>query len=431
MKFESPFPKGTLNVLAILIIVLTVVLAFFGPRGVYACIGLGIILLFVLRAIYRESKAENSKAQMEGIFSHGTQGIILTDQHGNIVLMNPFSEKLFGYASDELMKHKIALLIPDLVFSEEDLAFEKLSGQLRKEVLGKRKDNHSFPIEISLNRYKSRKKTFVVAFITDISLRKQDEEILRAKKSELEDVNKELESFTYSVSHDLRAPLRAVGGYAKMLEEDFGDKLDDEGKRLLLVIRQSAEAMGTLIDDLLGFSRLGKKEIRKSLVDMNEIANKALNEINKTVKHKAQVIIHPLHPIMADQALMGHIMTNILSNAIKYSSKEENPIIEIRSSEKFDEVVYSVQDNGAGFDMEYSQKLFGVFQRMHSSDEFEGTGVGLAIAQRIVLKHGGKIWAKGKEGEGATFYFSLPTTESASLLTENLSHLTVYYNGNN
>lgn len=230
---------------------------------------------------------------------------------------------------------------------------------------------------------------------------------LKSSEKKLIEINKELESFSYSVSHDLRAPLRAINGYSQILNEDYGKKLDQEGIRILETIRSNATKMGTLIDDLLAFSRLGRKEILKTEVDMNKLIESVINEMNKSITHKAEINTANLHKVKADYSLLNQVMFNLVSNAIKYSSNGENPVVKIYSKEKNDEIVFSVNDNGAGFDMQYADKLFGVFQRLHSNEEFEGTGVGLAIVQRIINKHGGKVWAEGKVNEGATFHFSL------------------------
>lgn len=228
------------------------------------------------------------------------------------------------------------------------------------------------------------------------------------RTEQLESVNKEMESFSYSVSHDLRAPLRAINGYAKILEEDYGKTLDEEANRLLSTIRYNAQRMGTLIDDLLAFSRLGRKELNKTELDIQELVEGAISELNKTIEHKAEIKIEKLNNSKGDYALINQAFYNLIANAVKYSSKKFNPIVKISSELKDDEVIYCISDNGAGFDMKYVGKLFGVFQRLHSTEEFEGTGVGLAIVQRIINKHGGKVWAEAKINEGASFYFSLP-----------------------
>lgn len=230
---------------------------------------------------------------------------------------------------------------------------------------------------------------------------------LKNSEKKLIEINKELESFSYSVSHDLRAPLRAINGYSQILNEDYGKKLDQEGIRILETIRSNATKMGTLIDDLLAFSRLGRKEILKTEVNMNKLTESVINEMDKSMKHKMEINKTQLHNVNGDYGLLHQVMFNLLSNAIKYSSKTENPVVQISSKEKSNEIVFSVNDNGAGFDMQYADKLFGVFQRLHSEEEFEGTGVGLAIVQRIISKHGGKVWAEGIVNKGAAFHFSL------------------------
>jgi signal transduction histidine kinase len=226
---------------------------------------------------------------------------------------------------------------------------------------------------------------------------------------QLESVNKELEAFSYSVSHDLRAPLRAINGYSQIIEDEYSTILNDEGKRLLGIIQHNAKKMGALIDDLLAFSRLGKKGIQKTNVDMKRLVEGILPEIDKIIKHSAELDIGQLHPALADYSLISHVFVNLISNAIKYSSKKEKPVVIIRSEKRNGEIIYSVNDNGAGFDMQYVHKLFGVFQRLHTMTEFEGTGVGLAIVQRIINKHEGRVWAEGQINKGATFYFSIPS----------------------
>jgi light-regulated signal transduction histidine kinase (bacteriophytochrome) len=221
----------------------------------------------------------------------------------------------------------------------------------------------------------------------------------------LEAANKELESFSYSVSHDLRAPLRAVDGFAKILEEDYGERLDAEGRRLLGVVRSSSKHMGQLIDDLLDLSRLGRLALGKRPVDMAGLAREVAQELPRG---DASVDIGPLPACHADPRLLRQVWANLIGNALKYSGKRAGAHVEIGGREEPAESVYWVRDNGVGFDMRYVGKLFGVFQRLHGADEFPGTGVGLAIVQRVVARHGGRVWAEGRPGEGACFHFSLP-----------------------
>jgi signal transduction histidine kinase len=232
---------------------------------------------------------------------------------------------------------------------------------------------------------------------------------LRQHAAQLEAANKELEAFSYSVSHDLRAPLRAIDGFSRILLEDYIENLDEEGKRVLSVIRNNTQKMGQLIDDLLLFSRLGRQEIRVSEMDMGKLAKAVSEELKLAVpERKLQFTINALIPAQGDQAMIRQVFVNLLSNAVKFTRPKENAMIEVGASNEGDENVYYVKDNGVGFDMQYVDKLFGVFQRLHSSAEFEGTGVGLAIFQRIIHRHGGRVWGEGKVGEGATFYFTLP-----------------------
>ena len=229
-------------------------------------------------------------------------------------------------------------------------------------------------------------------------------------------VNKELEAFTYSVSHDLRAPLRIIDGFADILLNDQAEKLDDEGKRILGIITNNARKMGQLIDDLLNLSHLGRQEIVTTRVDMNKLLKLAVDEQLLLYKGaEPQIITDHLLPANCDHNLILQVWKNFISNALKYSSKGSQPVIHISSRHNGNSVEYSVSDNGVGFDMKYADKLFGVFQRLHKVTEFEGTGVGLALVHRIVVKHGGRVWAESEKGKGARFCFSLPLKKQLSL----------------
>jgi signal transduction histidine kinase len=235
------------------------------------------------------------------------------------------------------------------------------------------------------------------------------EQRVRDRTAQLEAANKELEAFSYSVSHDLRAPLRAIDGFSRVILEDYTDKLDDEGKRYLNIIESNTKKMGQLIDDLLVFSHLGRQEIRVSEMDMGKLAKAVSDELKVTVpERKIDFTIKRLSPTHGDQSMIRQVFANLLSNAIKFTGPREIAGIEVGDWSEGDENIYYVKDNGVGFDMQYVHKLFAVFQRLHSSEEFEGTGVGLAIVQRIIHRHGGRVWAEGKVDEGATFYFTLP-----------------------
>jgi signal transduction histidine kinase len=232
---------------------------------------------------------------------------------------------------------------------------------------------------------------------------------LEFANKELESVNKELESFSYSVSHDLRAPIRAINGYTRILVDDYEEKFDTEGKDVLRAIIHNSKIMGRLIDDLLAFSKLGRKQISVSEINVDDLVQLIREELifdeGENIPH---FTINPLPPVKGDQSLLKQVWINLISNAIKYSKNKAVTNIEIGAFEKGNGIVYYVKDKGAGFDMQYYDKLFGVFQRLHSQKEFEGTGIGLAIVQKIINRHNGTVWAESVVNEGTTFYFSLP-----------------------
>lgn len=237
---------------------------------------------------------------------------------------------------------------------------------------------------------------------------------LRHQAAELKALNAELESFSYSVSHDLRAPVRAVLGFTRALAEDHGAQLDDEGRRLLSVVVEEAARMGDLIDDLLAFSRLGRQPIVNAVVNMTQLATDvAAEEASLAGNRRPLLVIEPMPDVRGDHHLLRQTWVNLLSNAVKYSGKAAAPEIHVWATVVAGRCVYNVRDNGVGFDLQYADKLFGVFQRLHRSDEFPGTGVGLAIVKRIIERHGGTVWADARLGEGATFSFALPARELA------------------
>ncbi len=294
----------------------------------------------------------------------------------------------------------------------------------RGELKNKAKDGTFYWVDTTIVPFlnKQGKPYQYVAIRSDITRRKQVEEELQNLNADLElqvktrteqlvQVNEELEAFTYSVSHDLRAPLRIIDGYGDILLTDYNDQLDEEARRLLNIIMTNARYMGQLIDDLLNLSKLGRKDLMKYKTDMNVLVSEVISEQRILTSSNVKIIAGDLLPALCDPQLIKQVWVNLISNAVKYSSKREESIIEIGSFVNNSENIYMIKDNGVGFDMEYSGKLFGVFQRLHKMSEFTGTGVGLAIVKRIVNKHEGKVWANAEKDKGATFYFSIPVQE--------------------
>ncbi|HEY0053831.1 MAG TPA: ATP-binding protein [Pedobacter sp.] len=281
----------------------------------------------------------------------------------------------------------------ELVIANEELAFQNLEKEKRASDL--------FTANEELKIAKSQ--------IVDLNVGLEQKIIERT--SQLEAANHELESFSYSISHDLRSPLRAINGFTQVLAEDYADKIDEDGRSVMAEIISNSIRMGELIDNLLEFSQIGKQRLSIANINMKDLVESVIKDLQQQESHrKINVSVKPLANSKGDRNLITQVLINLISNAFKYTGKEAVAHVEIGSYTKNDQEVYYVKDNGVGFDMRYYEKLFGVFQRLHSNNEFEGTGVGLAIIHRIITKHSGKVWAEAKVDEGACFYFSLPST---------------------
>ncbi|HZJ35682.1 MAG TPA: PAS domain S-box protein [Gillisia sp.] len=359
------------------------------------------------RITIEENLEHSLKETTDYKYALDESGIVaITDQNGIINYANDNFCKISKYSREELIGQDHRIINSGYHPKEfiRDLWVTIAKGEIwRGEIKNKAKDGSYYWVDTSIIPFLTEQgKPFQYVVIrADITDRKRVEE-------QLLEINKELESFSHSVSHDLRSPLRAVNGYAKILQEDYGTQLDEEANRVLGNIMINANKMGQLIDDLLAFSRIGRKEIVMTNLDMANIVAKVRNELmslhpNQNIEFK----INELLPACGDPAAIKQVWTNLISNAIKYSSTKEKAIIEIGSSANVSYNHYYIKDNGAGFDMQYADKLFGVFQRLHSNEEFEGTGIGLALVQRIINKHGGRIRGEGKVGEGAMFNFTL------------------------
>lgn len=385
-------------------------------------VGAVTLILLLLFVVYNRFKLKvkanqiitekNKKLEKLSIVARETaNGVFITDKDGNAEWFNEGFSKLFGWQNMEeyLQKRGKNILevsgkdnIKDII---EECIREKKS--IRYDAINPIKGGDEIWVQTTLTPIfdkngNLKNLVFVDADITE----------LKKSEQQVSDMNKELEAFSYSVSHDLRAPLRAISGYSQILKDDYAYVMDEEGIRTLNAILKNSKKMGELIDDLLAFSRLRRADLTTSHLNMTQLVTSLLEEVIEKDHDNVSVKITDLLPAKGSQALITQVWTNLLSNALKFSKKKDKPVIEIGSYPENDSVVYYVKDNGAGFDMQYYHKLFGVFQRLHSQEEFEGTGIGLAIVQKIIHRHNGSVWAESKLGEGSSFYFSLPNITS-------------------
>jgi PAS domain S-box-containing protein len=354
-----------------------------------------------LQAKIQELKESEEKFQ-KAFESSAAAITIARISDGLFLEVNEAFCKLVGYPKSELVGHNAAELNLVMEMPDREGILQQLQneGSVRDiEMVMRSKTGRRFDVLVSVQTILLKDEPYAINLIYDITRRKEAER-------QLEMVNKELESFSYSVSHDLRSPLRSIMGYTHFLTEGYSSVLDAEGNRLLATITRNGEKMNRLIEELLRFARLGRQEMERVPVDFNSMVRVVIQSFGDAVQN-VEIDIKPLPKVVGDLSLLTQVWQNLISNAIKYSSKKEKPHIEIGSFVQDGETVFYIKDNGAGFDMTYAERLFEVFQRMHSPKDFEGTGVGLSIVKRIVNRHGGRAWAEAKVNEGATFYFVL------------------------
>jgi PAS domain S-box-containing protein len=349
--------------------------------------------------------------------------IFVRDMSDIITFWNRGAQELYGWTAEEAIgKHSHQLLRTVFPVQIGEIQAELLrTGRWEGELEKTKADGTRVVVASrwSLRRNEQESPIAILETNNDITERKRGEEEVRKlnqelgkRTTELETINKELEAFAYSISHDLRAPLRHMVGFAELLQKNAASILDEKGRRYVMMILESAKRMGILIDDLLSFSRIGRAETRDTMVSLEQVVKEIQSEVlQETDGRKIAWKVGPLPALYGDRSMLKLALVNLISNAVKFTRTRARPEIEIGCSEKRkDGVVLFIRDNGVGFDMKYVNKLFGVFQRLHRTEEFEGTGIGLATVQRIIHRHGGRVWAEGLVDSGATFYLSLPTS---------------------
>lgn len=386
-----------------------------------------------------EDTLRESETRKRAILESAQDCIISIDHEGKIIEFNPAAEKTFGYTRAEVMGKSMAdLIIPPSLRERHYRGLAHYFATGEGPVLGKRiemtalrADGTEFPVELTVTRISQEGPPLFTGFVRDITERKRAEEEIRRLNAELEQrviertaqleaANKELEAFTYSVSHDLRAPLRHVDGFSKILAGEFGLKLDSTAQRYLQYIQEGTKNMGQLIDDLLNLARVGRKELTLQVTGLNSLIDEVLADLKpETEGREFDWQIGKLPFVECDPALIKQVLANLLSNAVKFTRPRERAVIEVGQMALDGQTAVFVHDNGVGFSMKYADKLFGVFQRLHRQEDFEGTGVGLATVQRIIHKHGGRVWAEAELDKGATFYFTLGTQQKYQSEKEN------------
>jgi PAS domain S-box-containing protein len=378
--------------------------------GLLLTIGVTLVVMYIaIRiAIKKEKQLMTVAAEARYLCDNTICGYHSLDTNGYFIKMNNTLMQWLGYKPEEVLgKMKFIDIIPieeHPLFHQRFEQFKQSGDTSDIQLSLLRKDGSNFPVLLNTRVIRAKNGKYIGTSSITIDVTEQKE-----AETKIRNLNREMEAFTYSVSHDLRAPLRSIDGYAKILQEDYLHKFDDEGKQIIQVIMSNAQRMSKLIDNLLDFSRLGRKDISLMQLNMTQMVKNIAQELNaREPDRQISIEVNPLLPCMADPDMMHQVWENLLSNAIKFTGKVKHATIEISSFKTEDALVYRIQDNGVGFDMQYVGKLFNVFQRLHKVQEFSGTGIGLAIVKRIINRHGGGVSAEGKVNGGAIFYFTIP-----------------------
>lgn len=365
----------------------------------------------------------NFKTEFQKFLDSAPDAMVIVNGSGNIVFINTQAEKLFGYAPEELLNQKVEILMP-LEYQKKHVGHrDDFIKDLRArpmgagfELFGAHKNGTKFPVEISLSPIHTDNGVLVSSAIRDITERKKIEIDLIQLNNNLKEINKELESFSYSISHDLRAPLRHIIGFSNKLSKLLGDRMDAESNRVLNKISGSASNMSMLMDELLKFIRIGRTELSIIRFNSQDLVLNIIEQLSASLdSRKVKWEVEYLPVINADKSLLNTVFYNLLANSLKFSNMREVTAIGINCIENEEEFIFSVKDNGAGFDNIFKDNLFGVFKRLHTPEEFEGIGIGLAFVKRIIQKHGGRVWANGETDKGAEFYFTLPKDKKGDL----------------